>query len=149
MASFNAEGTIHALCVSTKKGIAKSPVDSIELKKDHGIVGDAHAGNWHRQVSLLSLTSVQYMKDRGAPVDRGSFGENIIVDGFEVDTLPVGTSLQLGSDVVLEVTQIGKECHDMCAIGKAVGECIMPKKGIFCKVIKEGTVKPGDAIRTI
>ena len=147
--SSNAKGIIHAICTSEVKGIAKAPVKEISLKIDHGIEGDAHAGNWHRQVSLLSLKSVNYMKARGAPVDRGSFGENIIVDGIEVDLLPVGTYLQAGSEVILRVTQIGKECHDMCAIGAAVGECIMPKKGIFCIVIKEGKLHPGESIEEI
>jgi len=145
----NKKGTIYAICTSKTKGIQKEPVDEISLKKNHGIEGDAHAGNWHRQVSLLSLTSVNYMKNKGAPVDKGSFGENIIVDGMEVDLLPVGTLLHLGKDVILKVTQIGKECHDMCAIGKIVGECVMPKKGIFCEVIEEGLLHCGEKIEVI
>jgi MOSC domain-containing protein YiiM len=147
--STNDKGIIHALCTSKVKGIAKKPVDEISLKINHGIEGDAHAGKWHRQVSLLSLSSVNYMKDRGAPVDRGSFGENIIVDGIEVDLLPVGTYLKAGNNVILRVTQIGKECHEMCAIGQTVGECIMPKKGIFCEVIKEGKLHQGESIKVI
>jgi len=139
-------GVVHAVCSSERKGMQKAPRDAVYLMAGHGIDGDAHAGPWHRQVSLLSLSSIEWMRARGADVDRGSFGENIVVEGIEVHTLAVGTTLHVGDVVILRVTQIGKECHAMCAIGQAVGECVMPQRGIFCEVVVGGTVRPGDAI---
>jgi len=144
------EGRIFAVCLSEKKGEQKSPrAGGAMTVAGHGFEGDAHAGKWHRQISLLSRSAVEYMRERGADVDRGSFGENIIVEGIEVDTLPVGTHLRVGSSAILRVTQIGKECHSLCAIGLAVGECVMPKRGIFCEVIEGGPIKPGDLIRVV
>lgn len=141
-------GTIKAVCTSTAKGIQKTETNSIELRNDWGIEGDAHAGNWHRQVSLLSYEKIEEFKARGAEVDNGSFGENIIVEGFDLKTLPVGSVFQSG-EVVLQLTQVGKECHSHCQIYHKMGDCIMPREGVFCKVICGGTVKAGDAIELV
>ena len=132
--------------ISEKKGTLKKPVPEIELKLRHGIVGDAHAGDWHRQVSLLAEESVDTMR-ADAPMDlpAGAFAENINTRGLALKTLPVGTLLRAGP-AILRVTQIGKECHNDCAIKKAVGRCVMPTEGIFATVEREGTVRPGDTI---
>ena len=132
--------------ISEKKGTLKKPVPEIELKLRHGIVGDAHAGDWHRQVSLLAEESVDTMR-ADAPMDlpAGAFAENINTRGLALKTLPVGTLLRVGP-AILRVTQIGKECHNDCAIKKAVGRCVMPTEGIFATVEREGTVRPGDTI---
>ena len=132
--------------LSEKKGVAKHPVPEIQLRCHHGIVGDAHAGDWHRQVSLLAEESVDTMR-AAAPVDlpAGAFAENINTRGLELKTLPVGTLLKVGP-AILRVTQIGKECHNDCAIKRAVGRCVMPTEGIFATVEREGTVRPGDTI---
>lgn len=134
-----------AVCISEKKGTLKHPVDAVELKVDHGIIGDAHAGNWHRQVSLLADESVDKMRVKFPDIPVGAFAENILTKGIEVCKLPIGTILTIG-EVVLEVTQIGKECHADCAIRKQVGDCVMPREGIFAVVKKAGTIRPGDAI---
>lgn len=134
-----------SVCISEKKGTKKHPVDKIELKKDHGIVGDAHAGNWHRQVSFLGEESVDRMRSVLPDLDSGDFAENIMTEGLELYTLPIGTRLQVG-EVVFEVTQIGKECHHGCEIRQLVGDCVMPREGIFGIVIEEGFVYPGDEI---
>jgi len=131
--------SIISLNISTSKGEKKTPVDSVELKVDHGIVGDAHAGNWHRQVSLLAQEDIEYMVAKGADVSAGDFAENITTQSVALAELPVGTKLFIG-DTELEVTQIGKECHKGCAILKQVGDCIMPRRGIFAKVIKPGSI---------
>lgn len=136
-------GRITAICISEHKGTQKHYVDQAELKVDHGIVGDAHAGNWHRQVSLLNKEKIDAFRARGAKVDDGAFGENIIVEGIDFKTLPVGTRYRSG-DVLLEMTQIGKECHSHCAIYAAMGDCIMPREGVFCKVLQGGTLHVGD-----
>ena len=132
--------------ISEKKGTIKTPVAEIQLKLRHGIVGDAHAGDWHRQVSLLAEESVDTMR-AAAPMDlpAGAFAENINTRGLALKTLPVGTLLKVGP-AILRVTQIGKECHNDCAIKKAVGRCVMPTEGIFATVEREGTVRPGDTI---
>ncbi len=137
--------SIIAVCTSDRKGIQKTPVASVTLRPDWGIEGDAHAGNWHRQVSLLALEKVDAFRARGAQVADGAFGENIIVSGLDLAQLPVGTRLKSG-DVLLELTQIGKECHSHCAIYHAVGDCIMPREGIFCKVLQGGVLKAGDQL---
>ena len=134
-----------AVCISEKKGTMKHPVDAIELRKDHGIIGDAHAGNWHRQVSLLADESVEKMRQTFPDIPVGAFAENILTEGLCLFELPVGTKLQIG-EVLLEVTQIGKECHADCAIRQQVGDCVMPREGIFAIVLEEGTIKPGDTI---
>ena len=135
-----------AVCISEIRGIQKHPVDQVELKADHGIVGDAHAGSWHRQVSILGIDSVNRLQEKiDLQLKAGDFAENILVEGMIVYKLPVGTRLRLGSALV-EVTQIGKECHSDCAIRKAAGDCVMPREGIFVKVLESGIVKPGDEI---
>lgn len=140
---------VKAVCISEKKGEQKHPVDSVELKIDHGIVGDAHAGNWHRQVSLLAAESVaKVQKALNFQLKSGDFAENILTEGIELFTLPIGTKLQIGQ-AIGEVTQIGKECHQGCAIRELAGDCVMPREGIFVKVLQEGTVKAGDEIKVI
>lgn len=142
-------GTIAAICISVAKGTAKEPVSQARLVAGQGIEGDAHAGPWHRQVSLLSSSSIAKMRDLGAQVDQGSFAENLTVDGLEVWRLPVGTVLRAGPEAELEVTQIGKECHHRCAIFHAVGTCVMPLEGIFARVRRGGVVRPQDRIEVV
>ena len=138
--------TITSINISPKKGTFKQPVKQAELRVDFGIVGDAHAGNWHRQISLLAQESIDKMTALGLDdLVPGKFAENITTQGIELFTLPVGTRLRLGACVV-EVTQIGKECHQHCEIYKKVGQCIMPHEGIFVKVLVPGVVRVGDAI---
>lgn len=137
--------TVTAVCISEKKGTRKHAVPSIEVKKDHGIVGDAHAGNWHRQISLLADESVDTMRGKGVELRPGDFAENILTRGIELKTLPVGTVLRVG-ETRLQVTQIGKECHNDCEIRRLVGTCVMPTQGIFAVVLTEGTIRPGDTI---
>ncbi len=139
------KGTIRAVCVSEAKGMPKTNMHHAVLKENWGIVGDAHAGNWHRQVSLLSWQKVEAFNLQGACVSDGAFGENLLVDGIDCARLPVGTILRCG-DAVMEVTQIGKECHHGCAIQQRVGYCIMPHEGIFARVLHGGTVSEGDEI---
>lgn len=134
-----------AVCISEKKGTVKHPVPEIQLKIDHGIVGDAHAGNWHRQVSLLADESVELMRQRFPDIPTGAFAENILTQGIALSKLPIGTKLRVGQ-VLLQVTQIGKECHADCAIRCQVGDCVMPREGIFTKVLEEGSIRPGDEI---
>ncbi|WP_165055173.1 MULTISPECIES: MOSC domain-containing protein [unclassified Adlercreutzia] len=138
-------GVVKAVCTSDIKGIQKTEKPSVELKSEWGIDGDAHAGAWHRQVSLLSYEKIEEFKARGADVVNGSFGENIIVEGFDLKALPIGTRFVSG-DVVLELTQIGKECHAHCAIYHKMGDCIMPREGVFCRVISGGIISEGDEI---
>ena len=136
-------GKILALCISEKKGTLKTEINEANFIEDFGIENDAHAGKWHRQVSLLEFNKIDEFRKKGANVDFGAFGENIVLEGIELHTLPIGQLLKIG-DVLLEVTQIGKKCHDKCQIYYQVGECIMPKNGIFTKVLKGGKVKVGD-----
>jgi MOSC domain-containing protein YiiM len=140
--------TVIATCISENKGERKTPVEAVELREEHGIVGDAHAGEWHRQVSLLASESIDKMRAMGLDVDSGDFAENITTRGIDLVSLPVGTRLQVGA-TLLEVTQIGKECHNRCAIYYQAGDCVMPKEGIFARVISGGVVKPGDGIRAL
>ena len=138
-----------AINISERKGVIKIPVESAEFKVDHGIVGDAHAGDWHRQVSLLGQESIDKMTARGvADLTAGKFAENLTTEGIVLHELPVGTRLKIG-ETVQEVTQIGKECHHGCAIKAQVGDCIMPREGIFTKVIVPGTVYVGDEIEVM
>jgi len=132
--------------ISERRGTIKRPVPEIQLKLHHGIVGDAHAGDWHRQISLLAQESVDTMRS-ACPflLDSGVFAENINTEGIDLKGLPVGTRLRVG-ETEIEVTQIGKECHNDCAIKKAVGNCVMPTEGIFAVVVREGVVRPGDPI---
>ena len=134
-----------AVCISEKKGTMKKEVPEIKVKKEHGIIGDAHAGNWHRQISLLGNESVDKMKAVFSDIPIGAFAENILTEGITLYKLPVGTKLRIG-ETLLEVTQIGKECHADCAIRKQVGDCVMPREGIFTIVLEEGTIKSGDEI---
>jgi len=131
--------TLCSLNISVKKGEKKSPVAALELVVDHGITGDAHAGNWHRQISLLADEDIETMRGHGIEISYGDFAENITTRGVSLSVLPVGTRLVLG-EAVVEVTQIGKECHQGCAIREAVGDCVMPRKGIFAKVITPGRI---------
>lgn len=137
-----------ATCISEKKGERKTPVEAVTLQEKHGIVGDAHAGEWHRQVSLLAAESIDKMRKLGLDVNSGDFAENITTSGIELVSLPIGTHLQVGQ-TLLEVTQIGKECHTRCAIYHQAGDCVMPKEGIFVRVITGGSVRPGDEVRVI
>ena len=136
-------GKILSLCISEKKGTLKTEINEANFIEDFGIENDAHAGKWHRQVSLLEFNKIDEFRKKGANVDFGAFGENIVLEGIELHTLPIGQLIKIG-DVLLEVTQIGKKCHDKCQIYYQVGECIMPKNGIFTKVLKGGKVKVGD-----
>ena len=140
--------SVVAVCISERKGTQKHEVPDIQLKINHGIVGDAHAGNWHRQVSLLAQESVEKMKAVFPDIPVGAFAENILTEGLTLYTLPVGTRLQVG-EVLLEVTQIGKECHAHCAIRQQVGDCDMPREGIFAIVLEEGTIRSGDTITVL
>ncbi len=136
-------GPVVALCLSEKKGTSKHEVPSALFVKDHGLAQDAHAGNWHRQVSLLSEDKVDAFRKRGADVDHGAFGENILVRGIDFASLPIGVIMRC-NDVILELTQIGKECHAHCAIHRQVGDCIMPREGVFARVLQGGTISKGD-----
>ena len=134
---------VRAICVSEKRGTQKHEVREAVLKEDWGIVGDAHAGHWHRQVSLLGLEQMEAFLTGGVPF--GAFGENLVAEGLHVRTLPVGTRLQIGS-VLLEITQIGKECHAHCEIYRKMGDCIMPREGVFARVLEGGVIRTGDEI---
>lgn len=137
---------IHAISISETKGVRKDNVTSAVLRPDHGIVGDAHVGNWHRQVSLLAKESIEKMVERGLKVGPGDFAENITTEGIDLVALPIGGRLRLGENALVEVTQIGKECHDRCAIYHEAGDCVMPREGIFVKVLTGGTINLGDPV---
>lgn len=137
-----------AVCISENKGERKTPVEEVELRENHGIVNDAHAGEWHRQVSLLASESIDKMRKLGLDVNPGDFAENITTSGIELVSLPIGTRLKVGS-ALLEVTQIGKECHTRCAIYYQAGDCVMPKEGIFAKVITGGMVRPASEVQVL
>ena len=137
-----------AVCISEKKGTIKTPAEQIELKKNHGIVGDAHAGDWRRQVSLLAQESADKLREKFPWIAPGAFAENILTEGLTLYTLPIGTRLRVGG-TLLEVTQIGKECHYDCEIRQKTGDCVMPREGVFAIVIDEGTVRPGDNVEVI
>ena len=140
------KATVRAVCISDVKGVVKKPVPEITVRINHGIEGDAHAGDWHRQVSLLADESVDKLRDRIPELSAGVFAENILTRGICLYELPVGTRLRIGK-TLLEVTQIGKICHDSgCAIRKQTGDCVMPREGIFAIVIEEGVIKAGDDI---
>ena len=139
------KGKVLAVNVSEKKGERKTPVPSVTLREGHGIEGDGHAGDWHRQVSLLAMESIAKMQAMGLSVKEGDFAENITTEGVNLVSLAIGTRFTMG-ETELEVTQIGKECHTRCAIYYQAGDCVMPKEGIFAKVLKGGVVKPGDEV---
>ena len=137
--------TVEAICISNKKGIVKKAVNNATFKVDWGITGDAHGGKWHRQVSLLAGESIDLVKEKLPGLRDGAFAENIITRGIDLSAIQVGDQLRVGDSVILEITQIGKKCHnDGCVIKKATGDCIMPKEGLFSKVVQSGIVKKGD-----
>ena len=137
---------VTTVSVSSAKGVKKTNVSQVRLMVNHGIEHDAHAGDWHRQVSMLAMESIAKIHAKGLDVNPGDFAENITTEGITLHTLPIGTRLQLGDTVKVEVTQIGKECHNRCAIFHTVGDCVMPREGIFVRVLHGGIVRPGDAI---
>ena len=140
--------SVIAVCTSKKKGVRKEPVAEWVFKKDYGLLGDAHAEcQINRQVSLLADESIGKMQHLGLNLSPGDFAENLTTEGIDLVSLPVGTKLLVGTEVVLEVSQIGKECHTACAIRRQVGECIMPTEGVFARVIQGGSIKPGDRIK--
>ena len=139
------QGSVVAVSISSNKGERKTPVATVTLQAEHGIVGDAHAGSWHRQVSLLAFESIAKMRAFGLNVGSGAFAENITTAGVDLVSLPIGTRLIIGT-AILEVTQIGKECHNRCAIYEQAGDCVMPKEGIFARVLVGGNIRPGDAL---
>lgn len=141
-------GIIKAVCISEKRGTDKKNIHKREVIKGFGLKNDAHGGDWHRQVSLISFEKIEEFKKRGGDVIDGSFGENLIVTEIELTKLPIGTKLKI-NDVVLEVTQIGKECHSHCEIFKKVGDCIMPREGIFARVLVGGYIEEGDTIQVV
>jgi MOSC domain-containing protein YiiM len=143
------EMKIVAVSISDRKGIPKSKIEEGLLVEEFGLSGDAHGGPWHRQVSLLAMESIQKMKDLGLNVHPGSFAENITTEGIVLPELPIGTRLRLGPEALVEVTQIGKECHDRCAIYRLAGDCVMPREGIFVRILKGGSVKAGDDIEIL
>jgi MOSC domain-containing protein YiiM len=141
-------GKVIAVCISEKRGTAKVNIQKAKLIENFGIEQDAHAGDWHRQVSLLSYNKVEDFRNKGAQVADGAFGENLLVEGIDFKTLKVGTHLAC-NEVILEMTQIGKECHSHCEIYKQVGDCIMPREGVFAKVIHGGTIEIGDELYVV
>lgn len=141
-------GILRAICISEKRGTEKTEVPEAEIKKEWGICHDAHGGNWHRQISLLSGEKIDEFRSRGADIANGAFGENLIIEGYDLRALPVGTRFRIG-EVLLELTQIGKECHSHCEIYKRMGDCIMPREGVFAVVIEEGHIKKGDPVTVL
>ncbi|MBT3311428.1 MAG: MOSC domain-containing protein [Desulfobacterales bacterium] len=137
---------IVSISTSKKKGTVKKQINEVELIENHGISGDAHAGDWHRQVSFLSSESIEKTREQGLDVTFGDFAENIATEGIDWKEIPIGTKVRLGEGAEVEITQIGKECHNKCAIYYKAGDCIMPKEGIFAKVLKGGTIRCGDVI---
>jgi MOSC domain-containing protein YiiM len=140
--------TVKAVCISEKKGTIKTQVPRVELKLCHGIVGDAHAGDWHRQVSLLGTESVDKLRAAFPDLPPGVFAENILTEGITLYELPIGSKLQVGT-ALLEVTQIGKECHAACEIRRKTGDCVMPREGVFAVVLEEASVQPGDSVTVV
>ena len=136
-------GRIEAICISREKGTVKETVTRAELRVKHGIVGDAHAGDWHRQVSLLPSESIAKVRDMMPELADGAFAENLVTSGVDLAHVRIGDQVSIGDDVLLEVTQIGKECHHGCAIRQITGDCIMPREGIFCRVLNGGHIQPG------
>lgn len=141
-------GKLLAICISEKKGTQKREVPSAVLREEHGIVGDAHAGKWHRQVSLLSFEKIEDFRKRGAKIDFGAFGENLVVEGYDLKSVPVGSRFRIG-DCLLELSQIGKACHSHCEIYRQMGDCIMPREGVFTEVLRGGEIRPGDSVELI
>ena len=137
-------GHIEAICISAKKGRVKKPIETAKFRENHGIVSDAHAGDWHRQISILPQESIDIMREQIPNLADGAFAENIVTAGLDFSRVEIGTRFHCGDSVVLEVTQIGKKCHTACAIRTMIGDCIMPREGIFCRVLQGGELKPGD-----
>ncbi|UJS16569.1 MAG: MOSC domain-containing protein [Candidatus Jettenia sp.] len=142
-------GKIIAVCISEKKGTQKRDIRSGKLIEQFGLEGDAHAGKWHRQISLLAKESANSMREKGLNIKDGDFGENIVTEGIELKSLPIGTLLKIGEGILIRVTQIGKLCHDRCAIYYKAGDCIMPREGIFAEIITGGTIKVDDEITVL
>lgn len=143
------KGKILAVCWSEKKGTVKTEIKEGLLIKDFGLEGDAHAGKWHRQISLLGVASINKMQGKGFELNFGDFAENLTIEGIVLHQLPLGTKIKVGEVVLLEVTQIGKECHHGCEIRKKIGDCVMPREGIFARVLEGGKVKVGDEIEVL
>ena len=141
-------GKIMAVCISEKRGTQKKNIEKVRLIENFGLEGDAHGGNWHRQVSLLSYEKVRAFEEKGISVEDGAFGENLLVEGFDFKSLPVGPRFRCG-EVLLEMTQIGKECHSHCEIYQAVGDCIMPREGVFARVLHGGMIQIGDELEIV
>lgn len=137
---------IVSIATSKKKGTRKIAVDEAFLKKEHGLEGDAHAGTWHRQVSFLASEEIDKAREKGLEVTFGDFAENIATTGVDWKNIPVGSRIRLGQNVLVEITQIGKECHNRCAIYYKAGDCIMPREGVFARVLEEGIIRCGDPI---
>lgn len=142
-------GRVIAVCSSEKKGTPKTDVGEGIIEVGFGLKGDAHGGPWHRQVSLLAIEQIETMKDKGFDVKPGSFAENICTEGFDLGSIHIGDRLRIGQTAILEVTQIGKECHTRCAIYNKIGECIMPEQGVFAKVIEGGVIRTGDTLEVL
>jgi len=143
------DGRIVSLALSKKKGTRKTPVDNVLIIENYGVEGDAHAGDWHRQVSCLASESIEQAGERGLDVTFGDFAENIATSGIDWLSVPIGSKVQLGDSVLVEITQIGKECHNKCAIYYQAGDCIMPREGIFGRVLKGGKIGCGDVIHFV
>ena len=141
-------GELKAICISEKRGTQKKEIPEAQVLVDWGIEGDAHGGKWHRQISLLAVEKIEEFRRKGADVDFGAFGENLIIEGFDLRRLAVGTRFRIG-EVILELTQIGKECHSHCEIYKKMGDCIMPREGVFTKVLHGGVIRKGDPVEMI
>lgn len=139
-------GTVLAISISERRGTKKRNVEFAELRDDFGIINDAHAGKWHRQVSLLAIESMRKIKEKGLDVKAGDFAENICMEGIDIAQIKIGTKIKIGGDSLLEVSQIGKDCHQRCHIYYSVGDCVMPREGIFARVLKGGTIKPKDNV---
>lgn len=142
-------GKIVAVCTSKSKGVHKADIGQGDLCQGFGLAGDAHGGDWHRQVSLLALESIDKMRAAGLDVGPGDFAENLTTTGLDLSSLPVGTRLLVGDSALLEITQIGKECHDRCDIYHRAGDCVMPREGVFAIVLESGPVQVGDAVRPL
>ena len=143
------KGKIVAVSISDRKGVKKTNIRECRLLIDRGLENDAHGGNWHRQVSLLAMESIDKIREKGLDVYPGDFAENITTEGLKLWELPIGTMLKIGEAAIVEVTQIGKKCHDRCAIYHQVGDCVMPREGIFAWVIKEGVIRPYESVKRL
>ena len=142
-------GQVVAVSVSDRKGVKKANAETARLLENHGLENDVHAGKWHRQVSLLALESIKKIRDKGLDVRPGDFAENVTTEGIRLWEMPIGKRLKIGEGAVAEVTQIGKECHSRCAIFHQVGDCVMPREGVFVRILKGGIIKPGDTIKSV